>query len=244
MEFRLHALGNIANAALLTGDLTQATATYATALALAEGHGLRRQANMVRADAGVALLNRGDLAAALDTFRAVIATRAEASMSVGLAWAVGLRLRGLVEAPDVDALDVDATLAMAMDLRESQVIAAVAGAAARAALECGERDRARAIATLAIPALAEPDHAYWLCDAAAATGDVELAAAARAILLRAGAGAENPLADAFTLLFDARRANGPEATALAQRAAAAFAGLGWELESAAALELAGETERA
>jgi DNA-binding CsgD family transcriptional regulator len=241
---RLHALGNIANAALLTGDLTKATATYATALALAERHGLRRQANMLRADAGVALLNRGDLAAALETFRAVIATRAEASMSVGLAWAVGLRLRGLVDAPDVDALDVEATVAMALQLRESQVIAAVAGAAARAALECGERDRARAIAELALPALAEPDHAYWLCDAAAATGDEALAGAARALLLRAGAGAENPLADAFLLLFDARRASGAEATALARRAADAFALLGWELESAAALELAGETQRA
>lgn len=243
-ELRLHALGNIANAALLTGDLTKATGTYATALALAERHGLRRQANMLRADAGVALVNRGDLAAALETFRAVIPTRAEASMSVGLAWAVGLRLRGLVDAPDVDALDVEATVAMALQLRESQVIAAVAGAAARAALECGERDRAHAIAALALPALAEPDHAYWLCDAAAATGDEALAGAARALLLRAGAGAENPLADAFLLLFDARRASGAEATALARQAADAFALLGWELESAAALELAGETQRA
>ncbi len=243
-QLRLHALSNLANAALLTGNLNESSQTYDAALALAVRHGLRRLAYMVRADAGIALLHAGDLAGALATFRSVIETRAEASMSVGLAWAIGLRLRGLVDAPDVDALDVGETVAMALQLRESQVIAAVAGGAARAALECGEPDRARAIAELAIPALAEPDHAYWICDVAAAVGDDELARRARELLVRAGGATENPLAEAFRTLFDARRANGARARELAATAAAELDRLGWVLDAAWASEIAGDPDRA
>ena len=238
---RVHALGNSANAALLTGAPREAAHTYASALDLARRHGLHRHASMLEFDAGLADLYAGNLAAALAAFRRSPANRFAAPMSAGFAWAIGLRLRGLVDADDVDALDVEGLAGRSLEFRESQLVAAVAGAAARAALECGERERAGALLAAALPAVTEPDHAYWLCDAAGEIAGDELARAARALLARWGDDDGNPAARAFLTLFDARRAGSPEAARAASRA---FEALGFPIEAALAAEAAGDLERA
>jgi DNA-binding NarL/FixJ family response regulator len=238
---RLHALGNGANAALLTGAISAASTTYAAALELARQHGQHRHASMLEFDAGLAALYAGNLDGALETFRASPANRSAAPMFAGFAWAIGLRLRGLIDADDVDALDAASLVARALELRESQLVAAVAGAAARAALECAEAERARALLAAALPAVIEPDHAYWLCDAAAEAADDALAGAARAVLARLGDDEGNPLARAFLTLFDARRT---QASNLARSASTAFESLGFPVEAALAAELAGDNARA
>ena len=88
-------------------------------------------------------------------------------MSSGFAWALGLRLRGLIDAEDIDAIDIESAVQTALQLRESQLVAAVTGAAARTLFEHGEIERARAIVEKALEVVAVPDQAYWLCSAAA-----------------------------------------------------------------------------
>lgn len=162
-------------------------------------------------------------------------------MSSGFAWALGLRLRGLIDAADINAIDIESAVQTAMQLRESQLIAAVTGAAARTLLEHGEIQRARAIAEKAMEIVEVPDQAYWLCDVAAEVLSDDKVAAARALLEQIAQDASNPLAAAFLLLFDARR-TGDAPTAL--RAADAFHSLGWQIEEAIASEAGGQLARA
>jgi DNA-binding NarL/FixJ family response regulator len=239
--YRVHALGNVANVSVLSGALTEAQSTYAYGVGLAERYGLQRNAAMLRCDAGLAALDAGKLESALQAFRDSVESRSLAPMSSGFAWALGLRLRGLIDAADIDAIDIESAVQTAMQLRESQLIAAVTGAAARTLLEHGEIQRARAIAEKAIKIVEVPDQAYWLCDVAAELLSDEKVARARALLGQIAKDACNPLAAAFLLLFDARR-NGDAPAAL--RAADAFSSLGWQIEEAIASEAGGQLARA
>ncbi len=239
--YRVHSLGNVANVSVLSGALTEAQSTYAYAIGLAERYGLQRNAAMLRCDAGLASLDAGKLESALQAFRDSVESRSIAPMSSGFAWALGLRLRGLIEAPDIDAIDIESAVQTAMQLRESQLIAAVTGAAARTLLEHGEIQRARAIAEKALEIVEVPDQAYWLCDVAAELLSNEKVAAARALLEQVAKDACNPLAAAFLLLFDARRTGDAPA---ALRAADAFSSLGWQIEEAIASEAGGQIARA
>ncbi|MFY9739878.1 MAG: LuxR C-terminal-related transcriptional regulator, partial [Candidatus Cybelea sp.] len=153
----------------------------------------------------------------------------------------GLRLRGLIDAADIDAIDIDSAVQTAIQLGESQLIAAVTGAAARTLLEHGEIRGARAIAERAMDIVEVPDQAYWLCDVAAELLSDHKVAAARALLEQVARDAGNPLASAFLLLFDARRSGDVPA---ALRAADAFNSLGWKIEEAIAAEAGGQSARA
>jgi len=239
--YRVHSLGNVANASVLGGALTEAQSTYAYAIGLAERYGLQRNAAMLRCDAGLASLDAGKLDFALQAFRDSVESRSIAPMSSGFAWALGLRLRGLIDAADIDAIDIESSVQTAMQLRESQLIAAVTGAAARMLLEHGEIQRARAIAEKALEMVEVPDQAYWLCDVAAELLSDDKVTAARALLEQVVKDARNPLAAAFLLLFEARRAGDAPA---ASRAADAFNSLGWQIEEAIASEAAGQVARA
>jgi DNA-binding CsgD family transcriptional regulator len=239
--YRVHSLGNVANVAVLSGALTEAQSTYAYAIGLAERYGLQRNAAMLRCDAGLASLDAGKLESALQAFRDAVESRSIAPMSSGFAWALGLRLRGLIDAADIDAIDIESAVQTAMQLGESQLIAAVTGAAARTLLEHGEIQRARAIAQKAIEIVEVPDQAYWLCDVAAELLSDDKVAAARALLQPVAKDPCNPLAAAFLLLFDARRTSDAPA---ALRAADAFNSLGWQIEEAVASEAGGQLSRA
>jgi DNA-binding NarL/FixJ family response regulator len=248
VELQIHALSNAANAAFLTGSDAVAARGYQTALDLARHHGLHRQAHILESGAALVALAAGDLESALRGYRTIVAARSVAPMTLGFAGAIGLRLRGLLEhAADLEALDAEAALENALHLRESQAVAIVAGAAARSALELGERERAAALLKRALPALNEPDHAYWLCEAAADVLDGETLAVARALLERAGAHANNVAARAFLQSFESRiltRADPAAGRGAALQAAEAFVALGRPLEAASAFELAGALERA
>ncbi len=239
--YRVHALGNVANVALWAGALTEAQSTYAYAVGLAERYGLQRNVAMLRCDAGLAALYAGKLEAALQAFRDSLESHSIAAMSSGFAWALGLRLRGLIDAEDIDAIDIESALQTALQLRESQLVAAVTGAATRTLFEHGEIERARALVERALEVVAVPDQSYWLCSAAAELLDHDKAVAARALLAAVAKDSRNPLAAAFLRLFDARRTN--DATA-ALAAADAFHALGCQVEEAIAAEAAGEIERA
>ncbi len=247
-ELQSHALGNAGNAAVLTGAGAAAREHYASGLALARRHGLQRQGSILASGAALVALHAGELREALRAFREISAARSVAPMTLGFVRAVGLRLHGLLAGePDLVALDASGALEIALELRESQVIAIVAGAGARSALECGEPGRARALVERALPHLSEPDHAYWLCDAAAESLGEEAAFAARALLQRARAFDDNPAAEAFAALFEARVAARSDAAAGAARALAAaraFVAIGRPAEAAAAFELAGDVAAA
>lgn len=239
--YQVHAMGNVANVMVLGGALEEAQSTYASAIGLAETYGLQRNAAMLRCDAGFAALHAGKLRSALQSFRDSVQSRFIAPISSGFASALGLRLRGLIDAADVDAIDIDGAVQNAMQLRESQLVAALTGAAARMLVEHGEMQRARAIVENALHAVDVPDQAYWLCDAAAELLKDEEAASARALLAQIAQDSKNPLAAAFLALFDARRARD---AAAALEAADAFKALGWQIEEAIAAELGGEPDRA
>ncbi|MFY9719072.1 MAG: LuxR C-terminal-related transcriptional regulator, partial [Candidatus Cybelea sp.] len=240
--YRVHGLGNVANVALWGGALTEAQSTYAYAIGLAERYGLQRNAAMLRCDAGLASLHAGKLESALQAFRDSVESHSIAPMSSGFAWALGLRLRGLIDADDIDGIDIESALQTALQLRESQLVAAVAGAAARTLFEHGETERARALVEKALEIVEVPDQAYWLCGVAAEVlVDDARAAIARGMLAQLAQDSRNPLAAAFLRLFDARRRN-DAAGALA--AADAFRALGCPVEEAIAAEAAGELERA
>jgi ATP/maltotriose-dependent transcriptional regulator MalT len=239
--YRVHSLGNVANVSVLSGALTEAQSTYAYAIGFAERYGLQRNAAMLRCDAGLASLDAGKLESALQAFRDSVESRSIAPMSSGFAWALGLRLRGLIDAADIDAIDIESAVQTAMQLRESQLIAAVTGAAARTLLEHGEIQRARAIAEKALEVVEVPDQAYWLCDVAAELLSDGKVAVARALLEQVAKDACNPLAAAFLLLFEARRTGD---TPAALRAADAFNLLGWQIEEAIASEAGGQLARA
>jgi DNA-binding NarL/FixJ family response regulator len=196
---------------------------------------------MLRCDAGLASLHAGKLESALHAFRGSVESRSIAPMSSGFAWALGLRLSGLIDAADIDAIDIESAVQTTMQLRESQLVAAVTGAAARALLEHGEIQRARAIVEKALEIVEVPDQAYWLCDVAAELLSDEKAAAGRALLAQVVRDAHNPLGAAFLLLFDARRTRD---AAAALSAADAFDRLGWPIEAATAAEAAGDLIRA
>lgn len=239
--YRVHALGNVANVCTLGGSIGEAQSTYAYAIGLSERYGLQRNAAMLRCDAGLAGLHAGKLQGALQAFRHSVESRSIAAMSSGFAWALGLRLRGLIDAPDIDAIDIDSAVQTVMQLRESQLVAAVTGAAARTLVEHGELGRARNIVERALAIVEVPDQAYWLCDAAAELLDDEAAERAHKLLAQVAQDAKNPLAAAFLRLFAARRI-GDSAGALA--AADAFKTLGWPIEEALAAEMGGERDRA
>ena len=234
-------MGNVANALMLAGGLGEAQSRYAYAVDLAERYGLQRYAAMLKSDAGLAALHAGKLQVALQSFRDSVGSQSIGSGSSGFAWAVGLRLRGLIDAPEIDAIEIETTVQTAIELRESQLVAAVSGAAARSLVENGEADRARTILNAAFPYVTVPDQAYWLCDVAAELLDEAGCAQTRALLAQIAQDQANPLAQAFLLLFDARR-DGDRARALV--AADAFKNLGWAVEEALAAEFAGERERA
>ena len=239
--YRVHALGNVANVSVLGGALPEAQSTYAYAIGLAQRYGLQRNVAMLRCDAGLASLHAGKLESALHAFRGSVESRSIAPMSSGFAWALGLRLSGLIDAADIDAIDIESAVQTTMQLRESQLVAAVTGAAARALLEHGEIQRARAIVEKALEIVEVPDQAYWLCDVAAELLSDEKAAAGRALLEQVVRDAHNPLGAAFLLLFDARRTRD---AAAALSAADAFDRLGWPIEAAVAAEAAGDLIRA
>jgi ATP/maltotriose-dependent transcriptional regulator MalT len=246
VEFQVHALGNAANAAVLTGADALADANYAAALQLAHEHGLQRHGLMLESGAALVALHRGDPQAALLHFRAVNEARSAVAMTLGFAGAIGLRLKGLLEGqPDLDALDAEAALENAIRLRESQAIAIVAGAGARSALERGDAALARMLVERALPELTEPDHAFWLCDAAAEILGGDALVLARELLVRAGPDA-NAAARAFLTLFDARvtAREGGDAQSAARAAGDAFLALGRPLEAASAFELAGALPQA
>jgi len=239
--YQVHAMGNVANVMVLGGALEEAQSTYASAIGLAETYGLQRNAAMLACDAGFAALHAGKLRAALQSFHNSVASHFIAPISSGFASALGLRLRGLIDSPDIDAIDIDGAVHTAMHLRESQLVAAVTGAAARTLLEHGETQRARTIVENAFAIVEVPDQAYWLCDAAAELLDEKQASVARALLAQIARDSKNPLGGAFLTLFDARRAGN---SILALEAADAFNALGWQIEEALAAELAGDTARA
>jgi DNA-binding CsgD family transcriptional regulator/tetratricopeptide (TPR) repeat protein len=247
-ELQVHALSNAANAALLSGRDAEAARVCSAALELARGRGLHRQAATLESAAALAALFAGDLEAALRAFRSVVSARSIVAMTLGFAGAIGLRLRGLLDGvADLDALDADAALENALHLRESQVIAIVAGAAARSALDVGERERAATLVRRALPALNEPDHAYWLCEAAADVLDEAESAPARALLQRACGFPGNAAADAYLRSFEARAAMRRDPAAGKSAALAtgqAFLDLGRPIDAAAAFELGGAIERA
>lgn len=243
VELRLHAMGNAGNAALLFGDVARGSASYETALELARRHGLARHAVMLLSGAAFAALHRGDLDRARRAYDELASSPSGAAMIVGFAQAIGIRLFDLIL--DVERrVDVDSAVEAAFRLRESQVIAVVSGAAALSALEQGDARRAADLVERALAAITEPDHAYWLCEAAGAVGSDTAAAAARELLVRACADGTNRAACAHLDLFDARRAAGAgeqaRAAELAVRATEAFVSLPWPLEAARALEVAGD----
>ena len=248
VELQVHALGNAANAALLCGSDSDAARGYARALLLARGRGLHRQMHMMQSGAALAALFAGGLREALQSFRSVVESRSVVPMTLGFVGAVGLRLRGLLEGEaDLDRLDVEATFDNALRLREPQVIAIVAGASARTAIERGDRSSGANYVRRALPALTEPDHAYWLCEAAADLVEGSVRDTARSLLVRAGAESGNPAARAFLLSFDARvlaRAERAESRKVALEAAQMFAKLGRPIEAASAFEIAGEIPEA
>lgn len=240
--FRVHALGNVANVQLLGGALNEALSTYAYGIGLAERYGLHRNVAMLRCDAGLAALDAGNLPAALSNFRDSVASRAIAAMASGFAWALGIRLCGLVDAPDVDTIDIEhAVQTTVMQFQESQMVAALTGAAARTLIDYGQIERARAIVERGLSIVEVPDQTYWLCDAAGELLDDDGAQHARALVAQIAKDAKNPLAAAFLRLFDARRAGDASS---ARDAADAFNALGWPIEEALASEVAGERGRA
>jgi DNA-binding CsgD family transcriptional regulator/predicted negative regulator of RcsB-dependent stress response len=246
VELRLHAMGNAGNAALLLGDVTRAAESSEAALELARRHGLERHAVILLSGAACAALYRGDLGRARQAYDELVTSRSGAAMTVGFAQAIGIRLSDLVDGFAFEREDVDAAVEAAFRLRESQTIAVVAGAAARSALERGEVTRAADLVERGIAAITEPDHAYWLCDAASEVGGE--VAAARALLVRACADGTNRAAGAHLDLFDARCAalagDAPRSRELATRSAEAFGLLPWPFEAASALELAGALDEA
>jgi DNA-binding CsgD family transcriptional regulator/predicted negative regulator of RcsB-dependent stress response len=246
VELRLHAMGNAGNAALLLGEVTLAAESCETALELARRHGLERHAVMLLSEVAYAALYRGDLERAKGAYDELVGSSSGAAMTVGFAQAIGIRLSDLIDGFEFDRDDVDAAVAAAFRLRESQTIAVVAGAAARSALERGDVERAADLVRRGIAAITEPDHAYWLCDVAAEVG-IEVATA-RALLLGACADGRNRAARAHLDLFDARCAalagEGPRSRELAMRAAEAFGSLPWPFAAASALEVAGALDEA
>ncbi len=239
--YQVHALGNVSNVLVLGGALTEAQSMYAYALGLAERYGLQRNAAMLRCDSGLAAMYAGRLQSALQSFRDCTSTHSMSPMSAGFSWVLGLRLRGLLDSGDLDAIDIESAVQSVLQLRESQLVAAVTGAAARTLLECGERERARAIVEKALEVVEVPDQAYWLCDVGAELLDDEAAAKARALVAQIAQDSKNPLATAFLRLFDARRAGDTRACL---DAADAFHVLGWRVEEALAAEAGGDPERA
>ena len=242
-ELEIHALLNRANAAFMLGSLAEAATTQKEACELAESRGLRRHALIARAASVHTALHSGDLQTALVRYRSVVASRSIAPLTQAFTCAAALRLRGLLQERDLEDIDDLAALEHALSLQESQIVAAVSGAAARAALERGDLGRAKDFAERGITAITEPDHAYWLCDVVAEILDGRSAERARTLLKRAAADGENPLGSAMLKLFDARRAlrsGDLAATRQAAEAAAALRTLGVLVDAATASEAAGD----
>ena len=247
VELEVHALVNQGNAAFMLGAYADALATQREGYALADRHGLRRHALIARAATAHSALYCGDLTEALAACRSIAAARSIAPLTQAFACAVTLRLRGLLGAAAVPEIDDVAAVETALALRESQIVAAVTGAAARSALERGDVDRARDFARRGMAAITEPDHAYWLCNVVAEILDGDDVAKARRLLELAAAASRNPLAVAMRDLFDARRGlRAGDALARAGAAAAAerLHALGARVEAALAREAAGDAVRA
>lgn len=248
VELEVHALIHLANAAFMFGSLDEAYETQNAACALAERHGLKRHALIARAAAVHTALCRGSLQEALAGYRAIAAARSIAPLTQAFARGAALRLRGLLGATaDLEEIDDAAAVDVALELRESQIIAAVTGGAARAALESGDLNRASDFAQRGIAAVTEPDHAYWLCDVVAEILDGTSVTKARGLLDLAVGDGDNPFALAMRDLFDARRGLREGNSGARERAARAADGLdrlGFRIEAALAAEAAGDAARA
>ena len=247
-ELRLFARLNAGDALLLVGDLPRAAESYGAANELARGRGFRRHQAMISSGLAFVALYRGDLSSALRHYVEVVESESAVPMNVVFAHAVAIRLSGLLaEVPELAELDPDAVVEAAFRLRESQTTAVVCGAASWLALVSGRDETARQLAARGLAAVSAPNHAYLLCDVAAAVGDDAAVAKARRLLaLAAGAGV-NRAATAHAVLFDARLALASEperAARLARDAAASFDALGMPLESATAFEAAGDVRAA
>lgn len=248
-ELQIHALVNRANAAFMLGLFVEAAQTQDEAYRFAEHRGLRRHALIARAASLHSALYRGDLDEALAGYRSIAASRSIAPLTQAFGRAAALRLRGLLPSAGLlEEVDDAAAVELALNLRESQIVAAVTGGAARSALERGDRQRASDFAQRGIAAITEPDHAYWLCDVVAELLEGEGVDKARGLLDQAAAQGRNALASAMRDLFDARRTlragDGVAARTLAARAADRLRQLGARVEAALASEVAGERAQA
>lgn len=249
VELEIHALISLSNAALMLGALAESLEKQNEARTLAESHGLRRHALIARAAMVHAALYRGNLNEAVEGYRTIADARSIAPLTQAFARAAALRLRSLVKMrTGADEFDAAEAVDVALSLRESQIIAAVTGGAARSALERGETNLALDFARRGIAAITEPDHAYWLCDVVAELLDGESVRKARDLIELGCAGGNNPLASAMRDLFDARRARraGDSQTGalLAARASENLLHLGVLVEAALASEVAGDLSAA
>jgi DNA-binding CsgD family transcriptional regulator/tetratricopeptide (TPR) repeat protein len=249
VELEIHALISLSNAALMLGSLAESMEKQNEARTLAESHGLRRHALIALAATVHAALYGGKLNEALDGYRTIAESRSIAPLTQAFARAAALRLRSLLKMPTgLDEFDAAEAVDVALSLRESQIIAAVTGAAARSALERGELNLAHDFAQRGIAAITEPDHAYWLCDVVAELLDGESVRKARDLIELACAGGSNPLASAMRDLFDARRArrvgDSQAGALLASQASERLQGLGVLVEAALANEVAGDLSAA